>query len=452
MKVHFIAIGGSVMHNLAIALHNIGYEVSGSDDEINDPSRSRLAAKNLLPASMGWDSSRIRPDLDAVILGMHAKKDNPELLKAQEIGVKVYSFPEFIYEHSRHKHRVAICGSHGKTTITSMVMHVLRSLDRDFDYLVGAQLEGFETMVKLSKDAPLLIVEGDEYLTSPIDRRPKFLIYQPHVTLISGIAWDHINVFPTEAEYIQQFENLVDKLPKAANLVYFDEDKTLRKVVKRFARPDEQYLHPYTTPSFRVNGGVHEIKLKTERQEVGLIGKHNMANIAGAWEVCRYLAVELPDFLKYIATFKGASLRMEKIFEDSSNVVFRDFAHSPSKVQATVEAVKDTYGKKNIIACLELHTFSSLNKQFLSQYKKTLKTMKNKIVFINEHTLKMKNYPPISRAELEDAFQDKGIVYVTKAEDLSTQISAMRKSSNNVVLMMSSGNFAGQDLQKLALG
>lgn len=452
MKVHFIAIGGSVMHNLAIALHNIGYEVSGSDDEINDPSRSRLAAKNLLPTTMGWDQARIRPDLDAVILGMHAKKDNPELLKAQEIGVKVYSFPEFIFEHSRHKHRVAICGSHGKTTITSMVMHVLRSLNRDFDYLVGAQLEGFETMVKLSKNAPLLIVEGDEYLASPIDRRPKFLIYQPHVTLISGIAWDHINVFPTEAEYIQQFETLVDKLPKAANLVYNDEDKAVRRIVKRFARPDEQYLHPYTTPSYSVNGGVHEVKLKTERQEVGLIGKHNMANMAGAWEVCHYLGVDLPDFMKHMGSFKGAARRMEKIYEDAGNVVFRDFAHSPSKVQATVGAVKDTYGKKNIIACLELHTFSSLNKQFLSQYKKTLKAMKNKIVFIDEHTLKMKNYPPISRAELEDAFQDKGIVYITRAGDLPAAIKSMRKSTDNVVLLMSSGNFAGKDLEKLAFG
>jgi UDP-N-acetylmuramate: L-alanyl-gamma-D-glutamyl-meso-diaminopimelate ligase len=440
------------MHNLAIALHKIGYEVSGSDDEINDPSRSRLASHNLLPTSMGWDPARIHAELDAVILGMHAKKDNPELLQAQKIGVKVYSYPEFIVEHSSHKHRVAICGSHGKTTITSMVMHVLQSLNRDFDYLVGAQLEGFDTMVKLSKGAPLLIVEGDEYLASPIDRRPKFLVYQPHVALLSGVAWDHINVFPTEAEYIHQFELLVDKLPKAANLIYNDEDKIVRKIVKRFARPDEQYLHPYTTPSFSVNNGVYEVKIKTERGEVGLIGKHNMANIAGAWEVCRYLAVELPDFLKYMATFKGAARRMEKIYEDSNNVVFRDFAHSPSKVQATVEAVKDTFGRKNIIACLELHTFSSLNKQFLSQYKKTLKTMKNKIVFINEHTLKMKNYPPISRDELVDAFQDKGIVYVTKIEDLASQIRAMRKSSDNVVLMMSSGNFAGQDLQKLALG
>ncbi|MEM0996500.1 MAG: Mur ligase family protein [Bacteroidota bacterium] len=453
MKIHFIAIGGSVMHNLAIALHKMGHVVTGSDDEIYDPAHTRLEKLGLLPSENGWQATRITPDLDAVILGMHAKKDNPELRRAQEIGVRVYSFPEFIYEQSRHKQRVAICGSHGKTTITSMVMHVLRGLGREFDYLVGGQVQGFETMVQLTHEAPVIILEGDEYLASPLDLRPKFHIYQPHVALVSGIAWDHINVFPTEAEYVQQFEKLVDGLPKGAGLVYNDEDKQIRKTIKQFARPEEHYLHPYATADNRIRNGKYEIKIKGERAAVELIGKHNMSNISGAWEVCRLLAVDLPDFLTHIATFRGASRRLEKIYEDAhNNIVFKDFAHSPSKVRATVEAIRDMFSKKNVVACLELHTFSSLNKRFLSQYRKTLKAMKHKIVFVNEHTLKSKNYPPISRRELVEAFQDEGIVYATSVEDLRRELGGMRQPSDNVFLMMSSGNFANQDLLDLTLG
>ncbi len=452
MKVHLIAVGGSVMHNLAIALHRSGHTVSGSDDEIYDPARTRLAKEGLLPAEDGWHADRIESDLDAVILGMHAKEDNPELIRAKELGLKIYSFPEFIFEQSRSKHRIVIAGSHGKTTITSMIMHVLRGRGMDFDYLVGGQVEGFDVMVKLTKDAPTIILEGDEYLSSKLDPRPKFLLYKPHMALISGIAWDHINVFPTEPEYLQQFENLVGSMPKAGVIVFNEEDKRLVNIIKTVGYKEAYYLLPYKTPYYRILDGKYEIKLQGMRSAMEVIGKHNMANIEAAWQVCNWIGIEPEDFLSHIATFKGASKRLEKIHEDGEALVYKDFAHSPSKVKATTEAVAELYKKRNVIGCLELHTFSSLNKAFLSQYKDTLKSLKNKVIFINEHTLKQKNYPSISREELVKAFNDKKIEFASNVEELKKALKNLRQDSNNVFLMMSSGNFADQDLKELTVG
>lgn len=451
MNVHFIAIGGSVMHNLAIALHRLGHNVTGSDDEIYEPSRSRLESLGLLPPANGWDPARIRPELDAVIVGMHAKEDNPELQRAKALGVKIWSFPEFIYHHSRDKQRVVIAGSHGKTTITSMVMHVLRGVGRKFDYMVGAQVEGFETMVGLSDDAPIIVMEGDEYFASPLDRRPKILVYKPHVVLISGIAWDHINVFPTEAAYNASFEQLVAQMPKAGAIVYNEEDKELRRIVNRFARPDEHYIHPYNTPDFKVRDQAFVLRMRGETP-LQVIGRHNMGNIAGAWEVCKLLAVTQDDFLRHIATFKGAAKRMEKIHDDGRSVIYKDFAHSPSKVKATAEAVLELYKKSQVVACLELHTFSSLNKGFLGQYRKTLRGLKHKVVYIDAHTLQMKQYPPISRQELIDAFGDDEILYATNVAELQQHVRQARGAGAHVFLMMSSGNFGGQDLKALCLG
>jgi UDP-N-acetylmuramate: L-alanyl-gamma-D-glutamyl-meso-diaminopimelate ligase len=451
MNIHFIAIGGSVMHNLAIALHQLGHKVSGSDDEIYDPARTRLQALGLLPATTGWEPARIHEGLDAVIIGMHAKEGNPELDRARALGLKIWSFPEFLYQHSRNKQRVVICGSHGKTTITSMVMHVLRALGRKFDYMAGGQVEGFETMVGLSDDAPMIVLEGDEYLASPLDRRPKFLVYQPHIALVSGIAWDHINVFPTEDNYIAQFESLIANMPKAGAIVYNDEDKEVRRIIKRYAKPDEHYLHPYSTPDFRVRDGAFELKGKLEAR-LQVIGRHNMSNIAGAWEVCKLLAVTNEEFQRHIATFKGAARRMEKVLDDGRSIIFKDFAHSPSKVKATVEAVLELYKKQQVIACLELHTFSSLNKEFIGQYRKTLKGLKHKIIFIDAHTLRAKNYPAISKSELVEAFGDDEIQYATTVAELQNMLRSATAAGGNVYLMMSSGNYAGQDLKALCLG
>lgn len=439
------------MHNLAIALHKLGHKVSGSDDEIYDPAASRLQAHGLLPATQGWDATRIHAGLDAVIVGMHAKDGNPELDRAKALGLKIWSFPEFLYQHSRNKQRVVICGSHGKTTITSMVMHVLRGIGRKFDYMAGGQVEGFDTMVGLSDDAPIIILEGDEYLASPMDPRPKFLVYRPHIALISGIAWDHINVFPTEASYIAQFEQLVAQMPKAGAIVYNDEDKEVRRIIKRFAKPDEHYLHPYVTPDFRIRDHAFELRMGGDTR-LQVIGRHNMSNLSGAWEVCKLLAVTQSQFLSQIATFKGAAKRMEKILDDGRNIIYKDFAHSPSKVKATAEAVLELFKKQQVVACLELHTFSSLNKNFLAQYRKTLKGLKHKIIFIDAHTLQMKNYPAISKAELVDAFGDDEILYATNVADLQQLVRNARNAGGNVFLMMSSGTFAGQDLKTLCLG
>lgn len=448
MKVHFIAIGGAAMHNLALALRHMDYVVSGSDDEIFDPALSRLRDAGLLPATIGWDPDRIHSGLDLVVLGMHAREDNPELRKAQELDIKVVSYPEFIRLHAAEKQRVVIAGSHGKTTITSMVLHVLRKSNKQFDYLVGAQLEGFNTMVGLTPDASVLVAEGDEYLASPLDRRPKMLVYQPHLAVVSGIAWDHINVFPTEAQYIHQFALLIQALPKGGMLIWNKEDKVLKSLVSRYGRPDEQYLIPYETPAYKIRDGAYDLKLDGVKGTLRLIGRHNISNVSAAWQVCRHLGVNVEDFLAAMTNFKGASGRLERIFDNGRNVIFKDFAHSPSKLKATVSAVKELYPKRNLIACFELHTFSSLNKEFLGQYQRSLKEVKKKVVFVNKHTLEIKKMSPISEKEVQTAFDDKDIRLVTERTALE-QVLRDYRSDENVFLMMSSGNFDGLDLKAL---
>lgn len=462
MRIHFIAIGGSIMHSLAIALKRAGHQVSGSDDAIHEPSRTRLEDNGLLPAEMGWFAERITPDIEAVILGMHAFSDNPELKAAQDLGLKMYSFPEFIYEHSRNKQRIVIAGSYGKTTITSMVMHVLRGLGREFDYLVGAQVPGFDNPVRLSEDAPIIIMEGDEYFASKMDMRPKFLVYQPHIALISGISWDHINVFPTEVEYKRQFGMLIAEMPKAGYLIYNEGDKELKEMMIPMKEVESLYLHTYSVPTYRIKDEKYTITLGNttiggltsiggEKMQVEVIGKHNMLNIAAAWKVCEQIGVELKPFLTQIATFKGAKSRLETVVNEPKRIVFKDFAHAPIKVSATVEAIAEMYAtKRNLIACLELHTFSSLNKQFIKQYNNTLKAAKCKIVFINKHTLEAKRMPPISKEEVLAAFGDKNIVYVAETADLITALKKAR-IGNDVYLMMSSGDFGGLNLSEVGL-
>jgi UDP-N-acetylmuramate: L-alanyl-gamma-D-glutamyl-meso-diaminopimelate ligase len=449
MRIHLIAIGGSAMHNLALALRQMGHSVTGSDDEIFEPSKSRLEKAGILPAQFGWFPEKISPEIDIIIVGMHAREDNPELLRANELRIKAVSYPQFIYEHSINKHRIVICGSHGKTTITSMIMHAMRASGRKFDYLVGAQVEGFDTMVRLSDDAPTLIVEGDEYLAAPNQKIPKFLVYQPHVVILSGIAWDHINVFPTEAHYVEQFALLLRNLDKAGMVIYNEEDPAVRNLVRRNTNPELHYLYPYTTPTLRKNGLAYEVKIEGSKGQIPLIGKHNFSNLAAAWQVMKLLALDAQSFLHHMASFRGAAFRLQKVYEDENNVVIKDFAHSPSKVKASVAAVADFYDKKAVIACLELHTFSSLNKEFLRQYRKTLKLIKKKVVFVNEHTLKMKNMIPITREEIIQAFEDKDIHFVTTQEEL-VKVLGVLKGIKNVFLMMSSGNFGDLDLGQIA--
>jgi len=366
MNIHFIAIGGAAMHNLAIALYLKGNRVTGSDDEIFEPSKSRLVKYNLLPESFGWFPEKITSDIDAVILGMHARIDNPELLYAKEIGLPIFSYPEFLFEHSKDKIRAVIGGSHGKTTITAMVLHVLQKLGYAPDYMVGSKLDGFDVMVSLSEESRIMVLEGDEYLSSPIDLRPKFHLYKPHIALLSGIAWDHMNVFPTFKIYMEQFEKFLNLIEKDGTLVYSSDDENVVKLAKD-RREDINAFAYHACDSFIKKGQTY-IVFEAKRYPLQVFGEHNLQNINGARYICQALGVKPSDFFEAITTFSGTSNRLELIGKNASTIVYKDFAHSPSKLKATTAAVKDQYIGHRLLACMELHTFSSLNKEFLSQY------------------------------------------------------------------------------------
>ena len=394
MRTHFIAIGGAAMHNLALALHNKGYQVTGSDDAIFEPSKSRLEKKGLLPLEMGWFPEKITQDIEAIILGMHAKADNPELLKAKELGLKIYSYPEFLYEQSKNKTRVVIGGSHGKTTITSMILHVMHYHNIEVDYMVGAQLEGFDTMVHLTENNDFIVLEGDEYLSSPIDRRPKFHLYQPNIALLSGIAWDHINVFPTFDNYVEQFEIFVNQITKGGILVYNEEDETVKKVAEETTNTIRRL--PYTTPNYTVENGTTLLETPEGAMPIEVFGAHNLNNLAGAKWICQNMGVDEADFYEAIASFKGASKRLEKIAEGKGKVAYKDFAHSPSKVSATTKAVKNQYPDRKLIACLELHTYSSLNAEFLKEYQNALDAADVAVVFYSPDAVKIKQLEEVT--------------------------------------------------------
>ena len=446
MNIHFIAIGGSAMHNLAIALHNKGYHVTGSDDTIHDPSKSRLERKGLLPEAFGWFPEKITSDLDVIILGMHAKKDNPELLKAQDMGLKIYSYPEFLYEQSKDKTRVVIGGSHGKTTITSMILHVLDYNDMEVDYMVGAQLEGFEIMVHLTKENEFMVLEGDEYLSSPIDRRPKFHLYKPNIALLSGIAWDHINVFPTFEGYVNQFRIFTDSLTDGGIMVYNEEDAILKEVVESSSHSIKKY--EYSTPVYQIEDGVTYIDTPDGLMPLEIFGDHNLQNLAGAKWVCQHMGIDEEDFYEAIASFKGASKRLEKIAESSETVIYKDFAHSPSKVKATTEAVKKQYAQRDVIACLELHTYSSLNAAFLAEYNGALDKADKAVVFYSPHAVKIKQLDSVSEEQISNAFQRDDLIIFTNPIEFKEFLFSQNLHQSAVVLM-SSGNYGGLDFEEV---
>ncbi len=445
MRIHFIAIGGSAMHNLAIALHKKGFQISGSDDAVFEPSASRLARFGLLPQVMGWDPERITTGLDAVILGMHAFPDNPELLKAQELGLKVYSYPEYIYEQTKDKLRVVIGGSHGKTTITSMILHVLNYYDRDFDYLVGAQLEGFDTMVKVTNEAPVIIIEGDEYLASPIDRRPKFHLYKANIGVISGIAWDHINVFPTFDKYVEQFDVFINTIQPEGKLIYCEVDAEVKKLVEASTAAIQKV--PYSIPEHEVQNGV--TLLLPEHTPLNVFGDHNLMNLSAAKHVCESLDISPAAFDKAISSFKGAAKRLELIGRTDTSNIYKDFAHSPSKLKATIEAVKSQFPDRKLLACIELHTFSSLNKEFLDQYEHTMELADEAIVYIDEMTFRHKKIVPYTEIDVQRAFKDENLMFFNDKNALENYLLARNFTKTNL-LLMSSGNFSGLDLIKLA--
>lgn len=446
MKVHFIAIGGSAMHNLAIALHLKGFHVTGSDDSLFEPSKSRLAQYGLAPKEIGWNPDRITKEIDAVILGMHAHADNPEMLKAQELGLKIYSYPEFLYEQSKDKTRVVIGGSHGKTTITSMILHVLHYHGREEDYMVGAQLEGFDVMVRSTDESDFMIMEGDEYLSSTLDRRSKFLLYKPNVALLSGIAWDHINVFPTFSNYVEQFEKFIESIVAGGIIVYNAEDAEVVKVVLKSKNQIRKI--PYKTPEHFIENGITYLQTLEGPVPLEIFGKHNLSNLEGARHICNHLGIMDEDFYEAIQSFKGASKRLELVKRNGDSVVYKDYAHSPSKVSSTTAAVKEQYPQQRLVACLELHTYSSLNAEFLEQYKGALEQADEKIVYYSEEALRIKRREPIAPDLIKECFADESIHVFTTPEDLNAHLKNMNKE-NTVFLMMSSGNYGGLDLKNL---
>lgn len=448
MNIHFIAIGGSAMHNLALALEHKGYSITGSDDVIYEPSKSRLGAKGLLPESFGWFPEKIHDQLDAIILGMHAKPDNPELLRAQELGLKIFSYPEFLYEQSKYKTRVVIGGSHGKTTITSMILHVLDYHDIEVDYMVGAQLEGFDRMVHLTEENDFIVLEGDEYLSSPIDRRPKFHLYQPNIALLSGIAWDHINVFPTFENYMEQFQIFVDGIVKGGSITYNEEDTELVKVIEATENTIRKF--PYHTPEYRVEEGTTLLHTPEGEMPIEIFGKHNLNNLAGAKWICQQMGVDEDDFYEAIATFKGASKRLEKIAESKNKVVYKDFAHSPSKVKATSEAVKEQYPQRKLIACLELHTYSSLNAGFLEEYEGALDAADEAVVFYSPDAVKIKGLEEVTADQIAQAFNREDIKIFTDPKTFQAYLFG-QDFENSALLLMSSGNYGGLDFKQVKL-
>ena len=465
MRVHFIAIGGSAMHNLAIALCQKGITVTGSDDEIFDPAKSRLEKYGLLPESFGWHPERITPDLDAVVLGMHARIDNPELLRAQELGLKIYSYPEYLYEQSKDKLRIVVGGSHGKTTTTAMILHVLAKCGIEADYMVGAQLKGFEVMVRLSHTAKVMVIEGDEYLTSPIDRRPKFHLYKPNVAIITGIEWDHINVFPTFDIYREQFAKFIDLIepwthssvsPRWADsspnlgeqqvcgtLIYCDEDKEVHRVVVENQRTDIQKL-PYVCPEHRVDNGVTYIG----NTALHVFGHHNLLNLTAARLACRQVGVSDERFDEAISTFEGASKRLELVKKSDSCAVYKDFAHAPSKLRATIHAMREQYPGRKLVACMELHTFSSLTQEFLQQYRGAMDEADVRYVYYSKHALQLKKLPDLHPDEVKAAFGGNVDVF-TDSTLMVDNIKNLQWNNANL-LMMSSGNFDGIDFAALA--
>jgi UDP-N-acetylmuramate: L-alanyl-gamma-D-glutamyl-meso-diaminopimelate ligase len=448
MKVHFIAVGGSAMHNLALAMHKKGYVVTGSDDEIAEPSLSRLKNAGILPNEIGWFPEKITADLNAVILGMHAREDNPELQRAKVLGIKIFSYPEYIYEQTKNKTRVVIGGSHGKTTITAMILHVLHFHKIDCDYMVGAQLKGFDTMVKLTENTSIAIIEGDEYLSSPIDRRPKFHLYHPNIALLSGIAWDHINVFPTFENYLEQFKIFIDLISENGALVYAEDDVEVKKLALA-GRKDIQKL-PYSVPPHSTENGITSLLVNHNKIKLKVFGNHNLMNLNGARIVCNQLGINDAQFYEAVQSFEGAAKRLEVVFESKTSVFYKDFAHSPSKLKATTAAVKEQFPERKLIACMELHTFSSLNEKFLLEYKDAMNAADEAIVYFNPHTIAHKKLKEITEDQILNAFgASSNLCVYTDANKLKAHLLKTDTSGSNL-LMMSSGTFDGIDFKELA--
>lgn len=449
MRIHLIAIGGSIMHNLAIVLKEKGHNVSGSDDEIFDPALTNLKKAGLLPEQYGWFPQKITPDIDICVLGMHAHKDNPELHKAKELGIKVVSFPEFLYQEAMHKQRIVVAGSHGKTTVTSIIVHVLNQLGKNPDYIVGAAIKGIERPVRLTNEAYMMVFEGDEYLSSALDPTPKFLHYHHHIGILTGIAWDHINVFPTFEDYQRQFELFVKQSPKAGILIYNEEDKLVKKIIKEAGLSSDVSQIPYSKVKHKTEKGVTYLKANDQWFVSPIFGDHNLLNISAALNTCLKLGVSEDEFMEAFKSYKGAAMRMEKIAEQGNTKIFRDFAHAPSKVEATVTAVKKQFPRQKLVACLELRSYSSLNERFLVNYKNTMKNADVSVVYFNPQNIRLKRLEPFNDITVRESFGDKNMEVFNDTTALERFLLQQNWKNTNL-LLMSSGDFGGMDIKKIA--
>ena len=446
MNIHFIAIGGAAMHNLALALYDKGFRVTGSDDTIHEPSKSRLAKAGILPDKFGWFPEKIHSGLDAVILGMHAKNDNSELQKAKDLGLKIYSYPEFLYEQSKDKTRVVIGGSHGKTTITAMILHVMNYWNKPVDYMVGAQLDGFDRMVHLTQDNEFIVLEGDEYLSSALDLRPKFHLYRPNIALISGIAWDHINVFPTFDNYLEQFKIFIDKIEPGGLLVYNEKDANVKQLAEQTSNTIK--LYPYSVLPHDIDNGQTVLQTDEGNIPIQVFGAHNLQNMAGAKWVCQLMGIQENEFYEAISSFGGAGKRLELVYKSDQTIVYKDFAHAPSKVKATVEAVKTQFVDKTLVACLELHTYSSLTPEFLKDYRNTLAKADKAMVFYSPHAVEIKGLEPLTEVQIKQSFDREDLQIFTDPE-MFKKVLYDQSFDNSVILLMSSGNYGGLVMDEL---
>lgn len=440
-KIHLIAIGGSIMHNLALALQSVGHQVTGSDDQIFEPAKSRLKARNLLPDQNGWRPNLIHSGLEAIILGMHAKIDNPELIRAQQLNLPIYSFPEYVGRHYLNKTQIVVCGSHGKTTTSSMIMHILKCLGEDFDYLVGAQLEGFDTMVRLS-DARMAVIEGDEYLSSCLDLRPKFVHYNPNIMILTGIAWDHYNVFPKYEDYLNAFEERIANLPPDAQLIYCKDDKEVMRLLENLELPLQ--LHPYSAIPARFDENCIYIEEENESYALNIFGEHNLQNLSAALIACNLMGIERTKALQAISSFKGAAKRLELMGTSGDQIFFRDFAHAPSKLKASIDALKNRYADKKLLAIAELHTFSSLNAAFIQHYLNTANSADRLIIYIDKKAMELKRMPLLSDLQIQSAFGHPNMKICMTTDDLVDSIQS-ELSGYQSVLFAGSGHFGGVD-------
>lgn len=442
MRIHCISHWWRVTSSLAIQLKLLGHNVTGHDDEIYEPSKSALAQHGLLPQHEWWDADSVTSDIDMIVLGMHASADNPELLRAKELGLMIKSYPEVIYEFSKNKMRVVIAGSHGKTTTTSMVMHVLKHNGISFDWVVGGIVPGFDTMVSLDDNHKIIIIEWDEYPDGKINMTAKMLLYKHNIGILNGIAWDHITTYPTFDSYLLPFQTFVDQTPTDGFLGYYQDDQEVTNIMEHTDTQAQTVW--YTVHPHIIRDGITYLQTPQWEVKLSIFWAHNCINISAAKLVCNQLDLSDEQFYAAIWSFTGAGNRLQLIHQDDAKhlTILRDFAHSPSKLTATINAVKTQYPDRTIIGLFELHTFASLSASFLPEYKWSFDAADIACVYYDDHTFQIKRMTPLTKEVVINGFGRSDLVVQDSANDLQAWYDNL-DLTNSVVVLMSSGNFGG---------